>query len=840
MTTTPSLFSIVAEALANDPFQSQSMPSPTPGQDAFLWRLASRCLHVLGIPDGASDAPSPADRAVLLRMVIRTLGPGAAWRLHPNLRDRLPAKLGEFNLDEVSGAVRALPFAFRGDDPRLYDARPEMRRVQHPILADVPLLASTNHTAYASAAQKRAVHAALSAPPGGVLLATLPTGAGKSLVTQLLALEPIRRGRPSLVVCIVPTVALAIDQHRAALPLFERLDAKHRVAYLAGDAQDAASRLDLLERVRRGAISLLFVAPERLVHGPLADAVLTCSKEHGLAALVVDEAHLVTGWGGRFRPAFQQIREQRDRLLNVSPNPFPTVLLSATVTPQTADTLRDLFAPGHTPFLRVDARTLRTELDWVAHRFDDRDERLREAVHVLRHLPRPAIAYTTSVQDAEALYDALSTGSLGFRRIALFTGETRGDQRVRIVDEWRADQLDLVVATSAFGLGVDKPDVRAIVHATVPEGLDRFYQEAGRGGRDGYATLSCVLWTSDDRDLARRNAFINVITTDKALARWKALSDGKDLAHGDTITINLWRQPAYGGTRLEARRSEGTVGWNLATLLLFERAGALRITAIDTKSDMADICWNWRGDRTALEQAVDRQRLEEQEQNAENLATIRGALEASKQKCMAERLSELYDLPSAAPCGRCAACRASRSDLDDTTQSWPSIATWKAIPSGMLSPDERIRRALGSSATALILYPERWAETVAGRGRLGSLLARLGCYVTVAPSGMLPALAAGMRRFPSAPGLMISREEAAQVGWRLHYVTTAVVLQQGDQPNILGDALAIAKDRGPEAPLVVAMPFELAFAQHGWRPAAHEVPTPCRLEAEPLAQEFGI
>jgi superfamily II DNA helicase RecQ len=643
-----------------------------------------------------------------------------------------------------------------------------------------------------------------------------------------------------LVVCVVPTVALAIDQHRAALPLFERMGAPHRVAYLAGDDQDQVSRQDLIDRVRRGAISLLFAAPERIVRGALAEAILTCSREHGLAALVVDEAHLVAGWGGRFRPAFQQVKEQRERLLEVAPDRFPTVLLSATVTPQTAGTLRDLFAPDQTPFLRIDARTLRAEPDWVSRRFEDRDERVREVIHILRHLPRPAIAYTTSVEDAEILYEALRHGPLGLQRIALFTGETRGDMRVRIVDEWRADKLDIVVATSAFGLGVDKPDVRAIVHATMPEGLDRFYQEAGRGGRDGYAMLSCVLWTPDDRDLARRNAFINVITKDKALARWSAMSGGKEPEVGAIATLDLWRRPAYDDSRAEERRSEGTVGWNLATLLLFERAGVLRVTAIDTKQDMADIVYTWQGDRSELEQAVEQQRLEEQEHNAESLATMREALEASRRRCMAQRLGELYDIPSSAPCGRCAACRAARKDADVTALPDPSTSTWDAAAFGLPRLDRHLRGALGTSSTALLLYPAKWAETSAGRERLARVLARLGCSLAVGPPDMLPALAAGMRRLPSAPGLLISREEATNANWRLPPITVGVVLQPGDGPIVLEDSLAVARDRGPDAPLVLALPLELRFPEHGDRPAAHEVPTPCRLEAESLAQEWGI
>jgi hypothetical protein len=282
------------------------------------------------------------------------------------------------------------------------------------------------------------------------------------------------------------------------------------------------------------------------------------------------------------------------------------------------------------------------------------------------------------------------------------------------------------------------------------------------------------------------------------------------------------------------------VGWNLATLLLFERAGVLRVAAIDTKQDMADIVWTWQGDRTALEQAVDSQRLEEQEQNAESLATMRQALDASRRRCMGERLGELYDIPSSAPCGRCAACRATRKEADVTALPEPSTPIWDAAASGLPSPDRRIRGALGSSGTALVLYPARWSETNAGRERLGTLLARLGCSLAVGPADMLLALAAGMRRLPSASGLLMSREEAARAGWRLQLVTVAAVLEPGDGPDALQDALAVAQDRGPEAPLVLTLPLELSFPGHGGRPAAHEVPTPCRLEAELLALEWGI
>ena len=117
-------------------------------------------------------------------------------------------------------------------------------------------------------------------------------------------------------------------------------------------------------------------------------------------------------------------------------------------------------------------------------------------MEALRHVPRPAVLYVTKVNDAEEWHRRLL--DTGFVRVRMLHGKTGREQRERIVDEWRNGEVDIVVGTSAFGLGIDYPHARSVLHACVPETLDRFYQEVGRGGRDGRASLSLIASTPRD------------------------------------------------------------------------------------------------------------------------------------------------------------------------------------------------------------------------------------------------------------------------------------------------------------------------------------------------------
>lgn len=169
----------------------------------------------------------------------------------------------------------------------------------------------------------------------------------------------------------------------------------------------------------------------------------------------------------------------------------------------------------------VSAARARTEIEsWVAAACEP-DERISRVQEALPHLPRPTILYVTEVRAAKQWFDRIQL--LGFGRIRLAHGETPAQERERVLPLWSAGALDLVVATSAFGLGVEYAHVRAVVHACVPESFDRFYQAAGRAGRDGRAAISLSIPAHSDFKVAESLARRAVISVERGFARWRAM-----------------------------------------------------------------------------------------------------------------------------------------------------------------------------------------------------------------------------------------------------------------------------------------------------------------------------
>lgn len=172
-----------------------------------------------------------------------------------------------------------------------------------------------------------------------------------------------------------------------------------------------------------------------------------------------------------------------------------TLMLSATLTNSSRETLRAFFGTDGA-FERIAALQLRLEPDfWIAP-FSTEQTRIDRVVEALHHAPLPAVLYVTQVDDADDWHARLVAE--GFRRIRKLHGKTGRAEREEIVAQWRDGLLDIVVGTSAFGLDIDYPHARSIIHACVPETLDRFYQEVGRSGRDGHASLSLIVPTGRD------------------------------------------------------------------------------------------------------------------------------------------------------------------------------------------------------------------------------------------------------------------------------------------------------------------------------------------------------
>ena len=322
---------------------------------------------------------------------------------------------------------------------------------------------------------------------GYTLTVLLPTGGGKSLCAHLPAL--LDEGAvASLVLTIVPTVALALDQQERLKPIIP-----HPTAYVGGSTQEEREiNRSIRGRIREGRQRILFTSPESVLQS-LASSLYYAAERGLLKLFVIDEAHMVEHWGDEFRSAFQEITAIRaDLLRRASDKPFRTLLLTATLTEGALDSLQTLFGePG--PFALVSAVQLRPEpAFWTSYCPSDEVKHAR-LLESLKYLPRPLILYTTLVSDAKRWYALLR--ACGYLRTGLMTGETGRNERLDLLARWRTDELDVMVATSAFGLGVDKNDVRVVIHACVPENLDRYYQEVGRGGRDGLASASLVLYT---------------------------------------------------------------------------------------------------------------------------------------------------------------------------------------------------------------------------------------------------------------------------------------------------------------------------------------------------------
>ena len=469
-------------------------------------------------------------------------------------------------------------------------------RTSKPVTADPFLRATfptsdTDFTHYTSDAHQQAVRTVLACRPGSTVIVNLPTGAGKSTVALAPALARSQPAGTSIIV--VPTVALALDQERRVRELLG--DPTAPFAYSGSTSDD--TRVSMRAGIRSGLQRLIFVAPESITRS-LAPALFDAARAGLIRYFVVDEAHLVDQWGTEFRPEFQALAGIRQRLLDVQVGtghePFRTLLMTATMPPSTADLLVDLFgSPG--PVEPVIANALRPEPAFYVAKFDGWESRSQAVVDALKHLPRPAIVYSSRPSYARSRLDELRAA--GFERVALFTGESSDDERRRVLNGFRNGTIDVVSATSAFGLGVDQNDIRTVVHACIPETIDRYYQEVGRAGRDGRASVSVLLWTEGDKKDAYSFSHPKVISKDRGLDRWQAMlllaSECGDGRGGIALPLRALRPD------LE-RISVENEKWNVRVLGLLVRAGLIRPSWEDPRSVEMEEGDEFGSDRTMV------------------------------------------------------------------------------------------------------------------------------------------------------------------------------------------------------------------------------------------------
>jgi ATP-dependent DNA helicase RecQ len=314
---------------------------------------------------------------------------------------------------------------------------------------------------------------------GSDALGILPTGGGKSVCYQVPA-----HLLPGLTIVVSPLISLMADQ-------VDRARAAGLSAALLNSTQPADERAHVLEEARRGALRLLLLAPERLETASFREAL----REIRVSLVAVDEAHCIAEWGQDFRPSYLRIGRLRDAL------DAPVLALTATATPRVREEIvRSLRLRDP---VRVVGSFDRPNLSWHVLRVRDDRERHASLASLVRGARAPVVVYAGTRKMVEALRDRLA--AFGLPAEAYHAG-LAAEERARVQAAFMSGERRIVVATNAFGMGVDKADVRRVVHWQLPGTLEAYYQEAGRAGRDGDPASCVALHHPSDARLHR--AFI--------------------------------------------------------------------------------------------------------------------------------------------------------------------------------------------------------------------------------------------------------------------------------------------------------------------------------------------
>jgi ATP-dependent DNA helicase RecQ len=337
-------------------------------------------------------------------------------------------------------------------------------------------------------------------------LALLPTGGGKSVCFQVpgLLLDGI---------CIVisPLIALMKDQ-------VEQLRKKEIIAYALHSGM-TRNEIDLiLNNAIFGQVKFLYLSPERLQTEIFIERV----KQMKVGLIAVDEAHCISQWGYDFRPPYLQISTLRQLKPNV---PVVALTASATAVVQEDITQKLSFSPDHRVFKKSFARD---NLSFVVRKTENKEKKM---VEILQKVNGTAIVYVRSRKATQEIARILSRKNIS---ATYYHAGLSFEERTQRQDEWIRNKTRVIVATNAFGMGIDKPDVRLVIHLDLPENLEAYYQEAGRGGRDGLRAFAVIIYNDADVLNLRNKVAQSLPSIDYLKKIYQALANFYQLAEGSS------------------------------------------------------------------------------------------------------------------------------------------------------------------------------------------------------------------------------------------------------------------------------------------------------------------
>ncbi|MBK3519068.1 RecQ family ATP-dependent DNA helicase [Carboxylicivirga marina] len=338
---------------------------------------------------------------------------------------------------------------------------------------------------------------------GDDTLGLMPTGGGKSLTFQVPAMA-----KEGICLVVTPLIALMKDQ----VDNLKKRDIKASAIY-SGLMRDEINIT--LDNCIFGGTKFLYISPERLGTDLFQEKV----KQMNVNLLAIDEAHCISQWGYDFRPSYLNISEIRQLLPET-----PILALTATATPEVADDIQKRLLFKKKNLFQKSFK--RDNLVYVVRQAEDKEQQL---LNIINKVPGSAVVYVRNRKKTQEYSELLVKNGISASSFHAGMPLEVKDKRQKL---WTNGEIRIIVSTNAFGMGIDKPDVRLVVHMDAPDSLEAYYQEAGRAGRDGKKAFAVLLWSNNDNVRLKRSISVSFPEKDKILAVYEALGNFFQLAVG--------------------------------------------------------------------------------------------------------------------------------------------------------------------------------------------------------------------------------------------------------------------------------------------------------------------